>query len=278
MSNDQSVRPDSMRDIFLGGAVAGAVVDLVFYPLDTLKTRLQSPQGFFAAGGFQRLYRGIQATAFGSVPSSALFFGTYEFSKKQLARLDTSPVFNHMIAAALGEAVACLIRVPVDNVKQKMQVTHESFFKTMLQVRHLGIRGYFTTLMRDIPFAIIQFPLYEWMKKEKIKHQNSSELSLPAISAIGAISGGFAAAVTTPVDVIKTRLILINDKNGVPYNGPLDVVKRISRQEGLKVFFSGISPRVIWIAFGGIFYFGTFEGMLKLTRNFSPDHQHKSTE
>lgn len=102
MSNDQSVRPDSMRDIFLGGAVAGAVVDLVFYPLgtlevlvivmlivDTLKTRLQSPQGFFAAGGFQRLYRGIQATAFGSVPSSALFFGTYEFSKSMLKPNET---------------------------------------------------------------------------------------------------------------------------------------------------------------------------------------------
>lgn len=39
------------------GATAGIAVDLGLYPLDTLKTRLQSKQGFRAAGGFRNLYR-----------------------------------------------------------------------------------------------------------------------------------------------------------------------------------------------------------------------------
>ena len=39
------------------GAGAGLAVDLGLYPLDTIKTRLQSQQGFRSAGGFSRIYR-----------------------------------------------------------------------------------------------------------------------------------------------------------------------------------------------------------------------------
>lgn len=40
------------------GAIAGLSVDIALYPLDTLKTRLQSAQGFQKAGGFRGVYRG----------------------------------------------------------------------------------------------------------------------------------------------------------------------------------------------------------------------------
>jgi solute carrier family 25 S-adenosylmethionine transporter 26 len=39
----------------LSGATAGLAVDLSLYPIDTLKTRLQSQQGFYAAGGFRNV-------------------------------------------------------------------------------------------------------------------------------------------------------------------------------------------------------------------------------
>lgn len=44
----------------------------MFYPLDTLKTRLQSPQGFVAAGAFKGVYRGIGSVAVGSAPGGEL--------------------------------------------------------------------------------------------------------------------------------------------------------------------------------------------------------------
>jgi hypothetical protein len=43
-------------------------VDLLFFPIDTLKTRLQSAQGFVNAGGFKGVYRGVGIVVVGSAP------------------------------------------------------------------------------------------------------------------------------------------------------------------------------------------------------------------
>jgi solute carrier family 25 S-adenosylmethionine transporter 26 len=62
------------------GGLAGTSVDVALFPIDTLKTRLQSPQGFLKAGGFHGIYNGLAAAAAGSAPGAALFFSTYEVS------------------------------------------------------------------------------------------------------------------------------------------------------------------------------------------------------
>ncbi|POR35685.1 Mitochondrial S-adenosylmethionine transporter, partial [Tolypocladium paradoxum] len=47
------------QSALLAGALAGTTVDLSLFPLDTLKTRLQSSAGFFPSGGFAGIYRGV---------------------------------------------------------------------------------------------------------------------------------------------------------------------------------------------------------------------------
>lgn len=44
-------------------------VDLTLFPLDTIKTRLQSQQGFHKAGGFRGIYAGVPSAAVGSFPN-----------------------------------------------------------------------------------------------------------------------------------------------------------------------------------------------------------------
>lgn len=44
-------------------------MDLILFPLDTIKTRLQSPQGFNQAGGFRGIYAGVPSAAIGSFPN-----------------------------------------------------------------------------------------------------------------------------------------------------------------------------------------------------------------
>jgi solute carrier family 25 S-adenosylmethionine transporter 26 len=56
------------------GGLAGTSVDVALFPLDTLKTRLQAANGFWAAGGFQGVYRGLGSVVVGSAPGGVLIY------------------------------------------------------------------------------------------------------------------------------------------------------------------------------------------------------------
>lgn len=82
MSDSAEKKADvSFLTALICGGLAGTSVDVALFPIDTLKTRLQSPQGFLKAGGFHGIYDGLAAAAAGSAPGAALFFSTYEVSK-----------------------------------------------------------------------------------------------------------------------------------------------------------------------------------------------------
>ncbi|EKX33427.1 hypothetical protein GUITHDRAFT_120376 [Guillardia theta CCMP2712] len=158
----------------LAGGCAGTAVDVALFPIDTIKTRLQSPQGFMAAGGFKGVYNGLASAAAGSAPGAALFFSTYETSKNVLLKRFDEKYHSgcYMMASSAGEVAACLVRVPTENVKQKMQAG--MYKSTMDAIRGINSTqgfsgyyvGYFTTVMREIPFSLIQFPIYEGLKKK----------------------------------------------------------------------------------------------------------------
>ena len=52
----------SFTTALIAGGLAGTSVDVALFPIDTIKTRLQAPVGFWKAGGFQGIYRGLGGT------------------------------------------------------------------------------------------------------------------------------------------------------------------------------------------------------------------------
>ncbi|XP_074861936.1 mitochondrial S-adenosylmethionine carrier protein isoform X2 [Carettochelys insculpta] len=222
------------------GGIAGVCVDLILFPLDTIKTRLQSPQGFKKAGGFRGIYAGVPSAAVGSFPNAAAFFVTYEYVKCMLHAAST-PYLNpvtHMVAASFGEVVACLIRVPSEVVKQRAQVSpSSSTFKvlsnTLYQEGIQGLyRGYKSTVLREIPFSLVQFPLWESLKdlwSWKQGHVVDSWQS----ATCGAFAGGFAGAVTTPLDVAKTRIMLAKAGSSNASGNVLSALHSVWRSQGL---------------------------------------------
>ncbi|NWT87947.1 SAMC protein, partial [Lanius ludovicianus] len=248
------------------GGVAGVCVDLILFPLDTVKTRLQSPQGFRKAGGFRGIYAGVPSTAIGSFPNAAAFFITYENVKSVLPHGSPSYLSpaTHMVAASLGEVVACLIRVPSEVVKQRAQVSPSSSTLRILShtLYHEGIqglyRGYKSTVLREIPFSLVQFPLWESLKdlwSWKQGHVVDSWQS----AVCGAFAGGFAAAVTTPLDVAKTRIMLAKAGSSNASGKVLAALGGIWRTQGLSGLFAGVVPRMAAISLGGFIFLGTYE-------------------
>ena len=68
MSDNDKGDGTSFATALVAGGLAGTSVDVMLFPIDTLKTRMQSPQGFLKAGGFRGIYNGLGAAAVGSAP------------------------------------------------------------------------------------------------------------------------------------------------------------------------------------------------------------------
>jgi len=106
-------KPVPFHISLLAGGVAGTAVDVILFPFDTLKTRLQSAEGFAKAGGFRGIYSGIASAASGSAPSAATFFCSYELTKNLLKPRTSSTMFPfvHMFAATVGEVVSFFLDI-----------------------------------------------------------------------------------------------------------------------------------------------------------------------
>lgn len=251
----------------VSGGLAGTAVDVSLFPLDTIKTRLQTKQGFWAAGGFTRIYAGLGAAAVGSAPNAATFFVTYDGVKtlavSRLGFQDSSKV--HMVAASCGEITACLVRVPVEIIKQRRQAGGASSSIDILRttVRTEGIaglyRGYLTTVAREIPFSLIQFPLWEVLKKQVATFRGAESAQAWESSICGGVSGGIAAAITTPLDVAKTRIMLAQAGTAEAKLSSIGAMRQVAQEGGVKGLFAGVTPRVTWITIGGMVFFGVYE-------------------
>ncbi|XP_066208026.1 mitochondrial S-adenosylmethionine carrier protein isoform X2 [Saccopteryx leptura] len=207
----------------VAGGVAGVSVDLILFPLDTIKTRLQSPQGFKKAGGFRGIYAGVPSAAIGSFPNAAAFFITYEYVKWFL-HTDSSylmPV-KHMLAASAGEV---------------------------------------------IPFSLVQFPLWEFLKALWSWRQDRVLDSWQS-AVCGAFAGGLAAAVTTPLDVAKTRIMLAKPGSSTASGNVLSALHGVWRTQGLPGLFAGVLPRMAAISLGGFIFLGAYDRSRSLLLEF----------
>ena len=238
---DEVVLKPSFAVAVLAGGFASATVDVTIFPLDSLKTRLQAPQGFQRAGGTTGLFRGVLAAAVGAMPGGAVFFGVYEYTRHVAQGGATSPHWTtDAVAATIAATASCIVRNPAVVVTQRMQVgqygTLPSAVATMWRTE--GAMGFYAGLqvsvLRELPFAFIQFPLYESLKR-LLRRSQQHEISASQGAAIlsiakesiatvsmamaarrsaspgavcGSISGAVAAAATTPLDLMKTRVML----------------------------------------------------------------------
>ncbi|OJJ70462.1 hypothetical protein ASPBRDRAFT_56255 [Aspergillus brasiliensis CBS 101740] len=260
------------------------------------KARTQGPSATSAAAPslslrqtIRGIYAGLPSVLFGSAPSAASFFIVYDGVKRYLLPTPTSSskdtpsrshiILTHSLASSMGEIAACAVRVPTEVVKQRAQAglfggSSLLAFQDILSLRHGGYmqvlgelyRGAGITIAREIPFTVLQFTMWESMKEGYAKRVAAKDGSavgvVPASTSamFGSVAGAISAGLTTPLDVIKTRVMLAR-RGGDGDGGRVrvrDVVKEISK-EGFGAFWRGIGPRVAWIGIGGAVFLGSYQ-------------------
>ncbi|CAB4319823.1 unnamed protein product [Prunus armeniaca] len=250
-------------DGVIAGGAAGVFVEAALYPIDTIKTRLQVAH----AGGkivLKGLYSGLAGNLAGVLPASAIFVGVYEPTKQKLLKAlpENLSALAHLTAGAIAGAASSVVRVPTEVVKQRMQTAQFSSAPDAVRLilAKEGFKGlyagYGSFLLRDLPFDAVQFCIYEQLQIG-FKLAARRDLNDPEVAMIGAFAGAVTGAITTPLDVIKTRLMVQGSEN--QYRGIYDCVRTIMREEGSPALWKGIGPRVLWIGIGGSIFFGVLE-------------------
>lgn len=254
MSKLKEPPPVSIQAKVAAASFAGLFGTLMIYPLDMLKTTMQvyhhNPatsgqsklQGVFAHVKKLGFYHGIAPALIGIIPEKAIKLTLNDTIREGLARRQNVPekelsVLAGVLAGGLAGFAQCVITNPMEIVKINMQTSDANLAST---VKSLGLRGLYKgssiTLMRDVPFSVLFFPSYAYLRQ----HYFSNDL----IS--GAIAGGLAASIVTPIDVVKTRLqsAFSNATNA----GAIEITKSIIREDGASALFRGVVPRALIVA------------------------------
>ena len=160
--------------------------------------------------GFLRLWRGAPPVLLGCIPSHAAYFSVYELAKESFGV--NEPGHKPIGAAAAGAAATMLhdaVITPVDVIKQRLQLGFYrgvwDCIKSIVKFEgpHAFWRSYPTTVLMNIPYASAVVATNESVKE--IVNPTGEHNTL-AFFFSGAMSGAVASAVTTPLDVVKTRL------------------------------------------------------------------------
>ncbi|KAI8539841.1 hypothetical protein RHMOL_Rhmol09G0214500 [Rhododendron molle] len=166
----------------------------------------------------------------------------------------------------LGTAV----RIPCEVLKQRLQA---GIFDNVGQAiaetwKQDGLKGFFrgtgATLFREVPFYVAGMGLYAESKKVWSRHKSIAaaqhllgrELEPWETISVGALSGGLTAVITTPFDVLKTRMMTAPGGRQVSMSL---VAISILRREGPLGLFKGAVPRFFWIAPLGAMNFAGYE-------------------
>ncbi|KAF3039949.1 hypothetical protein E8E12_008874 [Didymella heteroderae] len=235
---DDEGRPPYLHAMLAGG-LGGLTGDMLMHSLDTVKTRQQGdphmPPKYTSMGstystiwrqeGFVRgLYGGVQPAFLGSFCGTVCFFGTYEYSKRLMIDNGVTPSVAYFTAGLLGDLAAAPSYVPSEVLKTRLQLQgryNNPYFNSGYNYRSTTdaarmivktegfsalFHGYKATLWRDLPFSALQFTFYEKERDVAKNYMGSNNIGLLLEIATAASAGGAAGVITTPLDVVKTRI------------------------------------------------------------------------
>ncbi|XP_073506513.1 mitochondrial glutamate carrier 2 [Phyllobates terribilis] len=268
----------------INGGIAGLVGVTCVFPIDLAKTRLQNQQGqgiyrgmydclikTVRSEGFFGMYRGAAVNLTLVTPEKAIKLAANDFFRNILSQEGKElTLVREMLAGCGAGTCQVVVTSPMEMLKIQLQdagrlakqkdgaaaVARPQRPSALLIAGDLlqtqGISGVYkglgATLLRDVPFSIIYFPLFANINKLGQKSRREKAPFYHSFIA-GCVAGSVAAVAVTPLDVLKTRIQTLKKGHGEDtYSGIVDCARKIWRNEGPAAFMKGAWCRALVIA------------------------------
>ncbi|XP_043530073.1 mitochondrial brown fat uncoupling protein 1 isoform X2 [Chiloscyllium plagiosum] len=277
----------------LSAGTAACFADLITFPLDTSKVRLQIqgeatrssevgvPKSIKYRGvwgtirtivrteGPRSLYNGLVAGLQRQMIFASIRIGLYDSVKQLYTGQNDTGMVVRLLAGCTTGALAVLVAQPTDVVKVRFQAQvnlrgvtkryHGTLQAYKSIAREEGFRGLwkgtFPNIARNAIVNCSELVTYDIIK-EAILRENLLTDNFPChfLSAFGA---GFCATVAaSPVDVVKTRYM-----NSAPghYKSALNCAWKMLSNEGPTAFYKGFLPSYLRLGSWNVIMFVTYE-------------------
>lgn len=217
------------------------------------------------------LYGGISASLLRQASFSGLRHGLYGvFDRRWREAGLNASLSSRLTCAVAAGCIGAVVANPTDVVLVRMQADGHLPQPLKRGYRHVfhGIsricqdegwrtlwRGCSPTVLRAALVTGSQIATYEEVRALLTHHGVSDGFKLHLACAIS--SATVACFVTSPVDVVKTRIMFMQSEHGSTFRGPLDCVMQTIRTEGPLAFYKGLSATflrlwphtvVLWLA------------------------------
>ncbi|XP_069366346.1 dicarboxylate carrier UCP2-like [Paralichthys olivaceus] len=276
---------------FFGAGTAACIADLVTFPLDTAKVRLQIQgeaskiegacatkyRGVFGTimtmvrtEGPRSLYNGLVAGLQRQMSFASVRIGLYDSMKQFYTRgTESAGIVTRLMAGCTTGAMAVAFAQPTDVVKVRFQAQvrladgGRRYNSTLDAYRTIardeGIRGLWRGCMPNITRNAIvncaELVTYDMIKELILKYDLMTD-NLPC-HFTAAFSAGFCTTVVaSPVDVVKTRFM--NSGVGL-YSSAINCALTMLRNEGPKAFYKGFTPSFLRLGSWNIVMFVSYE-------------------
>ena len=268
----------------LASAIGGSCGIGVAFPLDSIKTKIQSAASsgekapgmkkmfievYKNEGIIKGFYSGLFPTMIGQSLYIASAFSANTWALTQLVESGVSPsIYQLCLAGAFGGLVASFVINPIERIKIQMQTgmcdaygnSYDCLIQTIRSDGVLGLffRGIDATLLREVPGYALYFLVYSYLS------QQASGVIDPMLASLicGASAGAISWLPIYPFDVIKTNMQnkQTDDNNN---NSMMIVAKELKNKFGWNIFYEGITPKLYKAIVSDSVTFMTYEMILK---------------
>ncbi|KAM9728850.1 dicarboxylate carrier UCP2-like isoform 1-T2 [Menidia menidia] len=276
---------------FFGAGLAACIADLITFPLDTAKVRLQIQgeahklegavryKGVFGTmatmvrtEGPGSLYNGLVAGLQRQMSFASVRIGLYDSMKQFYTRgTDNAGIVVRLMAGCTTGAMAVTFAQPTDVVKVRFQAQvrlaeGERRYSSTLDAyrtiaRDEGVRGLWRGCMPNITRNVIvncsELVTYDIIKELILKYDLMTD-TLPCHFTAAFGAGFCTTVVASPVDVVKTRYM-----NSLPgqYTSAMNCALTMLANEGSSAFYKGFMPSFLRLGSWNIVMFVTYEQM-----------------
>lgn len=244
---------------------AAAVAEFVTFPMDFIKTKTQSKVGSVTLRTV--LMKNVSTpTIFykGLVPAlnRHLMYSTARISMYDHLRRDHGKLVSGLTAGSISQILGTpfdVLKVRLQTSKQKTSMIKEA---TDIIARN-GIRGLYTgfqpAVIRGGLVNMGELATYDLSKQKIIKYTPFGD-SLPTHVMAATCSGFFSSVLSTPADVLKTRMMMkAGEKNMIK------CATKVLRNEGIVTFYKGFIPTWARLAPWQLTFWVTYEQLRRLT-------------